>query len=185
MKQKLILLILTLLLPTAAFRAQTSAASGDEQKIRELIGKWDAAYRAMDGKAIAALETPDFELIDRFGNWTPQTSQAENERMWNWAFANVYQGKPGPKHTIERIRFIHPESAIVLCSAFWAETITLPDGQKIPPHGQTTTFIVVKAKTGWQIAAQTVHNKMQSDAPTTNMTRDKLPWNQETPKPKN
>jgi uncharacterized protein (TIGR02246 family) len=177
LRQKLILLIF-MLLPTAAYHAQTSAAANDEQKIRELIGRWDAAYRAMDGKAIAALETPDFELVNRFGDWYPQTSRAENERMWNWAFANVYQGKPGPKHAIERIRFIHPESAIVVCSAFWAETITLPDGQKIPPHGQTTTFTVVKTKTGWQIAAQTVHNKISGDGPAGNAGRDKLPWNQ-------
>jgi uncharacterized protein (TIGR02246 family) len=170
---------------TVVSTAQTGR-SNDEAKIRELIGKWDAAYRAMDGKAIVALETPDFELVDRFGNWIPQASREENERMWTWTFVNIYQGKPGPKHTIERVRFIHPEAAIVVCSAFWAEVITLPDGQKIPPHGQTTVFFVVKEKTGWLIAAQTVHNKMPGDGPADGKTpRRELPWYQKTPKPAN
>jgi len=174
LKQILILLAFILGLGIIGF-GQTKTTN-DEQKIRELIGKWDAAYRALDGKAIAALETEDFELVDRFGNWIAQTSREENERMWNWTFKNIYQGKPGPQHTIERIRFINPNSALVVCKAFWAEIITLPDGQKIPPHGQTTTFTVVKNKAGWQIAAQTIHNKMQSDEPDT--PREKLPWNQ-------
>lgn len=165
-----------LLLPVA-YHAQTTQAK-DEQKIRELIGKWDAAYRAMDGNAMAALEAPDFELVDRFGDWHLQASREENARMWNWVFKNVYQGKPGPRHSIERIRFIGAESAVVICSAFWADPITLPDGTIIPPHGQTTTFTLVKNKEGWQIAVQTVHNKMQTDAPATLAPRDKLPWNQ-------
>ena len=175
MKQILILLALILGLSAVCF----GQAAGDEQKVRELIGKWDAAYRAMDGKTIAALETPDFELVDRFGNWIAQTSREENARMWNWTFKNIYQGRPGPKHAIERVRFVTADSAVVVCSAFWAEVITLPDGQKIPPHGQTTTFTVIKTKEGWQIAAQTVHNKMQSNGPGDDrIPREKLPWNQ-------
>ena len=155
---------------------QTGRAK-DEQKIRELIGRWDAAYRALDGKAIAALETPDFELVDRFGGYYGQTSREENERLWSWTFKNIYQGKPGPAHTIDRVRFISPETAIVTCRAFWAEPIKLPDGSVVPPHGQTTTFTVVKNKKEWQIAAQTVHNKMPDD-PSGDIPREKLPWNQ-------
>ena len=150
----------------------------DEREIRNLISKWDAAYRALDAKAMVALETPDFELVDRFGNWFPQTSRQENERMWSWAFANVYKGKPGPKHTVERIRFIQPNVAVVQARAFWAEVITLPDGTRVPPHGQLTTFIVVNQKEGWRIAAQNVHNKMPGDGPG-ELSPNQLPWNQE------
>lgn len=176
MKQIFMLLAFIMTLGAVGF-GQTGAAK-DERKIRELIGKWDAAYRALDGNALAALEAPDFELVDRFGDWHPQASREENARMWNWTFKNIYQGKPGPPHTIERIRFVGAETAIVTCKAFWAEPITLPDGSVIPPHGQTTTFTVVKHKKDWQIAAQTVHNRMQTDAPELDAPHEKLPWNQ-------
>ena len=176
MKQILILLAFILALGTIGFGQK--AAANDEQKVRELIGKWDAAYRALDGNAIAALETPDFEMVDRFGDWIAQTSREENARMWNWTFKNIYRGKAGPQHTIERVRFINRESAVVVCKAFWAEVITLSDGTRIPPHGQTTTFTVVKTKEDWRIAAQTFHNKMQSDGLDAEVPREKLPWNQ-------
>lgn len=155
----------------------------DEQAVRDVINKWDAAYRAMDAKAMAALKTPDYELINRFGDWYPQTSREENERMWAFAFTQIYRGKPGPKHTIKRIRFIAPNVALVLASAYWAEEITLSDGTRIPPHGQTTTFTVVKQKKQWLIAAQTVHNQMK-DIDLDKVAPDKMPWNQKAPKPK-
>ena len=176
---KQILLLLAFILTLGAVGFGQSGKAKDEQKVRELIGKWDAAYRAMDGSAMAALEAPDFELVDRFGDWHAQTSREENARMWNWVFKNIYQGKPGPPHTVERVRFVTGETAIVICKAFWAEPIKLPDGSVIPPHGQTTTFTVVKTKEGWQIAAQTVHNRMPTDGPGVDIPREKLPWNQE------
>lgn len=175
MKHILALLIFVLALGAVGF-SQTSAGK-DEQKIRELIGKWDAAYRALDGKAIVALETQNFELVDRLGGYIPISSREENERMWNWTFKNIYQGKPGPAHTIDRVRFINAKTAIVTCRAFWADPIILPNGTVIPPHGQTTTFTVIKTREGWQITAQTFHNKMAENE-SGNIPRDKLPWNQ-------
>jgi uncharacterized protein (TIGR02246 family) len=143
----------------------------DEREVRELIGKWDAAYRALDAKALAALETPDFELVNRLGQWFPQTSREENERMWAWGFANIYKGKPGPKHTVERVRFIRPDVALVQTRAYWAEVIVLPDGTRIPPHGQITTFLVVKEREGWRITSQNIHNQMPGDE-----LPPRLPW---------
>jgi uncharacterized protein (TIGR02246 family) len=175
LKQILIILTFIFALGGAGF-GQTGAAR-DERKIRELIGKWDTAYRGLDAKRIASLETPDFELVDRFGGYLPLGSREENERMWSWTFKNIYQGRPGPAHTIDRIRFINSKTAIVTCRAFWADPIKLPDGTIIPPHGQTTTFTAVKTKDEWQIAAQTIHNKMEETDPG-NIPRDKLPWNQ-------
>src|SRR5687768_4621219 len=133
----------------------------DKQAVLDLINKWDQAYRSLDAKSIAALQMPDFELVDRFGNWYPQTSREENERMWAWGFANIYKGKPGPKHTVERIRFVRPDVAVVQTRAFWSETLSLSDGTRIPPHGQITTFVVVKQKGKWLIASQSVHNRMK------------------------
>ena len=172
------LLLLTFVAALVTVGHATMIRANDERCVRDLISKWDVAYRALDAKAMVALETSDFELVDRFGNWFPQTSREENERMWAWGFANIYQGKPGPKHTVERIRFIQPDVAIVQARAYWADVITLPDGTRVPPHGQITTFVVVKQKEGWRIAAQNVHNKMQGDGPG-ERSPAQLPWNQD------
>ena len=176
MYRKLILATIVMALTTVGYGATDRA--DDERAVRDLISKWDVAYRALDAKAMVALETPDFEFVDRFGNWFPQTSREENERMWSWAFTNIYRGKSGPKHTVERIRFIQPDVAIVQARAYWAEVITLPDGTRIPPHGQLTTFVVVKRKEGWLIGAQNVHNRMPGDGPGDGSS-SQLPWNQE------
>ncbi|HKU22712.1 MAG TPA: hypothetical protein VJQ50_16995 [Terriglobales bacterium] len=78
----------------------------DERGVRELISRWNAAYRSLDAKTLSALQTPDFEIVNRLGQWTPTSSSAQNEQMWAWAFTNIYKGKPGPDHKIERVRFV-------------------------------------------------------------------------------
>jgi uncharacterized protein (TIGR02246 family) len=144
----------------------------DERAVRDLIERWDAAYRSLDAKALVALETEDFELVNRLGWWTPFKTREDNERMWAWAFATIYNGKPGPKHTVERVRFIRPEVAIVQAHAAWP-ALMLPDGTSIPPHSEIVTFVVVKQKEGWRIASQSIHNQMPGEE-----LPSPLPWEQ-------
>jgi len=164
--------MLLALLAVVAFSAGASAKPNDERAVRELIERWDAAYRSLDAKALAALETEDFELVDRFGWWTKVRSREQNGRMWAWVFESVYRRKPGPKHTIESVRFVSSEVAIVQASADWP-ALTLPDGTAIPPHGEIITFVVVKQKKTWLIASQNTHNQMPGDEPPS-----PLPWEQ-------
>jgi uncharacterized protein (TIGR02246 family) len=145
--------------------------ANDESSVRNLIARWDAAYRSLNAKALVNLLTPDYELINRLGQWTPFKSREANERMWTWAFTNIYHGKPGPHHTVERIRFIQPDVAVVQARAYWSDEIVLPGGTRIPPHGEIDTFIVVRQKKGWRISAQNIHNQMPGDE-----LPDQLPW---------
>jgi uncharacterized protein (TIGR02246 family) len=151
--------------------------SRDEQAVREIIVRWDAAYRALDAKTIAALETTDFEIVTRFGTWYSPASREENERMWAWLFTEIYKGKPGPKHAIDRIRFVTPDVAIVQTRGYRKESVTLSDGTIIPPFGQTVTFTVVRQKEGWRIAAQNIHNQFK-DIDLDGIAPEKLPWKQ-------
>lgn len=143
---------------------QVQAAAQDEQGVRELIAHWNNAYRGLDAKALAALETDDFQMVDRFGEWYDSRGAAENERLWDWSFKNIYRGKPGPERTIENIRFLRPEVAIVAAKCQWRE-IVLDDGGHIPPHGEIDSFVLVKQGDQWKIAQPDIANQMQSTRP--------------------
>src|ERR1044071_213276 len=129
-----------------------NAKPDDERAVRDLIGRWDPACRSLDARAVSSLETEDFELVNRVGWWTKAKGREDNERMWAWGFDVIYKGKPGPKHTVESVRFISPEVAVVQAHADWP-ALTLPDGTPIPPHGEIVTFVVVKQKKVWLIAS--------------------------------
>jgi uncharacterized protein (TIGR02246 family) len=140
---------------------QSQPSGQDEQDVRELIARWNTGYRALDAKAMAALETDDFQIVDRFGEWYDSRGAAENERLWDWSFKNIYRGKPGPARQIENIRFLRPEIAIVAAKCQWGE-ITLDDGGRIPPHGEIDTFVVEKQGEQWKIAQLNIANQMES-----------------------
>lgn len=166
MKRKLFSVIALAVMPVLG--GETSSA---EQQVRELIQRWDAAYCSLDAAGLAALAAPDFELINRLGQWTPMSSRAELERMWSWGFTNIYRGVPGPRHTIERMRFLSANTAIVQTHASWP-ALKLDNGMDIPPHGEITTFVAVKQPGGWRVASESIHNQMPGDElPAT------LPWN--------
>lgn len=144
--------------------SQSPVAAQDEQGVREVIGRWNTAYRALDASALAGLETDDYQMVDRFGEWYDSRGRAENERLWDWAFKNIYRGKPGPARKIENIRFLRPEVAIVAAKAQWGE-ITLDDGTRIPPHGEIDTFVLVKQGELWKVAQLDIANQMESTRP--------------------
>ena len=159
MYRKVLLVLVLVALSVGA----SAKPSDDERAVRELIARWDAAYRSLDAKAVAALETEDFELVNRVGWWTKARGREDNERMWAWGFDVIYKGKPGPKHTVESVRFVSQDVAVVQARADWP-ALTLPDGTIIPPHGEIVTFVVVRQKKKtWLIASQNIHNQMPGD----------------------
>lgn len=155
----------------AAVCCAAAEPAGAEQSVRRVLESWDAAYRALDARALAELATPDFELVNRLGQWTPFSSREDSARMWAWGFSVIYQGKPGPAHTIERVRLLAPGVAVAQTRAFWADPIVLPNGYKVPPHGEIDTFVVVQRPEGWRVASENIHNQMPGDE-----LPDPLPW---------
>src|SRR4249919_1244000 len=58
----------------AVFTGLSATASHfRESEVRDFITRWNAAYTSLDAVGLAALETPDFELVDRFGHWIKST----------------------------------------------------------------------------------------------------------------
>ncbi len=136
---------------------------GDKAAVQHFVVRWNAAYTGLDAKALAALETSDFELIDRFGHRIQSQGRAFNERLWTLTFKDIYRGKPGPEHTIEHIRFLSPTVALVQAHADWGE-VTLDDATRIPPHGEIATFVLVRDGNEWRAASLNIHNQLAPGA---------------------
>lgn len=149
-----------LLLTLAIALHGNAQSTGDDQAVRKVVERWNAAYVALDAKTMANLHTPEFDLVNRLGQWTNKSSNPAQEALWEWTFRAIYKGNPGPSHTIEKVRFLTPEVACVLTRGYWKEVITLDDGTKIPPHGEVDTLTMVKRNGSWKVAWMDIHNQM-------------------------
>jgi len=149
--------VLLLALSLTAF---AQGSSSDEASVRKLIEDWNRYYQALDGTRLASLSTPEFDIVNRLGMWTHKSSNTDLAELWNWSFKNIYKNHPGPEHKIDHIRFLTPDTAVVMTRAYWANEITLDDGTRIPPHGEIDSFVVVKKSSTWKIAFLNIQNQM-------------------------
>src|SRR4051812_26106930 len=70
------------LLLAASAGIQNAASTTAESEIRDFIARWNAAYTGLDAAGLAALESPDYEMVDRFGHWIKSEGPAFNRRLW-------------------------------------------------------------------------------------------------------
>ena len=127
--------------------------------IRTLISQRVEAYQDLDAKRLAALETPDVEIVDRFGELHLPSGRNENEKLSSDAFAILSRNTPPPTVTIGRIRFLRPDGAVV--QVFWRfpEGILLADEERIPSFSQVDTYVVIKQQSFWLVAAYIMQEK--------------------------
>ena len=119
----------------------TAAAINDHQEIRSFMARWNDAYTHLDTAALAAMETPDFEMVDRFGHCIKSEKPEFNQRLWAMTFNQIYHRKPRPARQIESVRFMGPRVAIVQARANHPDGVTLDDGTRIPCSGSSTLNI--------------------------------------------
>lgn len=152
--------LITAALAMAVAHAQTPAAANDEQGVRDFMARWNAAYTSLDAPALAAMETPDYEMVDRFGHWIKPEGPDFNERLWAMTFKEIYHGKPGPARNIESIRFMSPDVAIVQARANHSDGVVLDDGTRIPPFWEIDTYTLIRTGDGWRVALLNIHNQI-------------------------
>ena len=138
---------------------RASPMASEENAIRTLISRWVKSYQDLDAKRLAALETPNVEIVDRFGELHLPAGQNENEKLWSDAFEIVSRNTPPPTVTIDRIRFLRPDVAVVQVSWQFAEGILLVDASRMPPFSQVDTYVLTKSQTGWLVAAHNMQEK--------------------------
>jgi len=138
---------------------QRPSPTNEESAVRTLMSKWVEAYQHLDAKRLAALEVPDVEIVDRFGELHLPSGRGENEQLWTDTFETVSRNTPLPTATIDRIQFLRPDVALVQASWQFAEGILLVDGERIPPFLQVDTYIVIKSQRVWSVAAHNIQEK--------------------------
>ena len=139
-----------------------TASHSRESQVRDFITRWNAAYTRLDAVGLAALETPDFELVDRFGHWIKSTGPEYNRQLWAKTFKEIYHLKPGPARHIESIRFLTPQLAVVQARANHPDGVILDDGTRIPPFWELNTYTLVKTAAGWRVTLLNIHNQMDA-----------------------
>jgi len=136
-----------------------SSMASEESAIRTLISRWIEAYQDLDAKRLAALETPDVEIVDRFGELHLPSGRNENEKLWSDAFEIVSRNTLPPTVTIGRIQFLRPDVAVVQVSWRFAEGILLADEKRIPSFSQVDTYVGIKSQSFWLVAAHIMQEK--------------------------
>lgn len=124
----------------------------DVAGVRSFIARWNAAYIGLNAKALASLETPDYEMINRFGHWIKSEGPEFNQQIWAATFTEIFRGKPGPARTIESIRFVAPNVGIVEARANHPDGVTLDDGSHIPPFCEINTYALIQTDGEWKVA---------------------------------
>jgi len=154
----------TALLIIVFAQAHSQSSTTDERGVRDFIARWNAAYTGLDAAALAALESDDYEMIDRFGHWIKSEGPESKQRLWAMTFKEIYHGRPGPVRIIESIRFMVPNVAVVQARANHAEGVVLDDGTRIPPFWEIDSYTLVKADAGWRVALLNIHNQIDPSA---------------------
>jgi len=128
-------------------------------QIRELIARWNDAYRRLDAKVLASLETVDVEIVDRFGQLHRPSDVSGREQLWAEGFEMIAKGSAAPESTIEQIRLISPDTASVQVCTHFSDGIRLTDGARIPPLWEINSYLIVKKRSAWLVAALNIHDQ--------------------------
>jgi hypothetical protein len=75
-----------------------------EKSADELVSAWRSAYRRSDPKGLAVLETGEFEIADRFGDWHDLIGLKARERFWADGFAMIRREEFSPQCTVQHVR---------------------------------------------------------------------------------
>jgi ketosteroid isomerase-like protein len=141
---------------TDEFSTMEPAANGAVRRVRELIERWCAAYGDLDEKKLAALESPDIEIVDRFGELHTAKQRSDEERFWAEGFEMIRREDFRPVCTIEEIRSTGPDVMIVHAEISYPGGIALNGGDYISAFSEMHTFIVSRDEEGWRIAGHDI-----------------------------
>jgi hypothetical protein len=124
--------------------------------VRALIDRWCTAYGDLNEKELAALESPNVEIVDRFGELHVAKQRSDEERFWAEGFEMIRREDFHPICAIEEIRSTRPDVVIVHADISYSGGIPLKGGDYIPAFSEIHTFIVSREEAVWRIAAHDI-----------------------------
>ena len=119
---------------------------------RALIERWCAAYSRLDEKELAALESPNIETVDRFGELHVAKQRTDEEHFWSEGFEMIRREDFHPICAIAELRSTRPDVVIVHADITYPGGIPLQGGDFIPAFSEIHTFIVLREEAVWRIA---------------------------------
>jgi uncharacterized protein (TIGR02246 family) len=137
--------------------------AADEAAIRANVAAFTKAYNAHDAKAIAALFTPNGQVVDEEGN--ASEGRDEIEKIFKQLFTDNPQKQT--EVSVESIRFIGPNVAIEEGST--KETL----GPRETPEYDRYAVMHVKRDGKWMMA---LAQDKEGDAPTAHEQLEPLSW---------
>jgi uncharacterized protein (TIGR02246 family) len=120
--------------------AGTKGSPEDESAIRKLLAEITAAFNQHRGDLISAASTDDFDLVNPPGTYS--SGKPDLGDSFRGAFRNARVVA-----TIQRIRFIRPDVALV------DGTFEISGSEITPAPKGLRTFVLVKENGRWMITA--------------------------------
>lgn len=134
--------------------AQAQDPRPDEEAIRGAIAEMTDGFNRHDAAAATRMYAPDADVVGVRGERA--RGRAEAERRLATIFRTGAREATLRTEDVE-VRFVRPDVAIVH-AADELSGLVAPDGQRLPPHRETSTRVFVRNDGKWQVAA--FHNTM-------------------------
>ena len=132
------------------------AAKPGEAGARDLAGSWCSAYKRSDPERLAALETREMEIVDRFGDWHHLIGFKARAQFWKDGFDLTNRKHFRPKCFIQHVRLIGLNAAMAQVTVSYDEGIALADGNRIPPFSEIHTLVLANVAGRWLITAEDI-----------------------------
>ena len=134
-----------------------------ETAVHDLASSWCSAYRSSDPERLAALETREMEIVDRFGDWHHPIGLEAREQFWKDGIDMTSRKDFRPKCTVQHVRLIGLNAAVVQVMVLFHEGIALKGGDRISPFSEIHTLFLAKAQGRWLISARDVVQQSSSE----------------------
>ena len=122
----------------------------------DLASSWCSAYRSSDPERLAALETREIEIVDRFGEWRHLIGLKARVHFWEDGFDVVSRRDFRPVCAVEHVRLIGLNAAVVQVKVSYDEGIALKNGDRIPRFSEIHSLVLVKVQGTWLITTQNI-----------------------------
>ena len=133
-----------------------ASAIAPEEAVHDLASSWCSAYRSSDPERLAALETREIEIVDRFGEWHRLIGLKARVHFWEDGFNMVSLKDFRPACIVHHVRLIGLNAAVVQVKVSYDDGIALKNGDRISRFSEIHTFVLLKVQGTWLITAQNI-----------------------------